>query len=520
MALREVAPIRPAVRQALEPFGLTTRLSQNRRQSMDFGLLAGDVSWTAVLLALLGAYTLSVAVFLILENRSPQSTFAWLFLLVVFPAGGLLIYAMFGRSRHAFSRRRGLRRLLEGTTLADRAARLIAEQPAKLDGLAARTEYARLAAMLWNSARSPLTVGNRLDILQDAREKYPRLLADMQEASSSIHLLYYEWASDPFTEDVARMLAGKVREGVEVRILYDPVGSLTMLSHAYVRALRRQGIRIYPFAPLYKLHTLSYRNHRKIAVVDGRVGYSGGLNMTRTHIVGPEGFTGWRDTHARVTGEAVQILQSVFATMWNNTTGENLFEERYFPPMHGADGVPIQVVSAGPDSRWEAIRHSYLAMIALARHHVYLQSPFLILDTSVAEAIKTAALAGLDVRVMIAPRGAEYSPAYRAGLTYAADMARAGVKVLLYEGAYFHSKTVCVDSALCSIGSANIDIRSFSINYETNLVVYDPDVTQELEADFRADLEHCVAFSAHEYDQRAVTTRFVDSALRLCSPLL
>jgi cardiolipin synthase len=159
-------------------------------------------------------------------------------------------------------------------------------------------------------------------------------------------------------------------------------------------------------------------------------------------------------------------------------------------------------------------------MIGLAHRHVYLQSPFLILDASVAEAMKTAALAGLDVRVMIAPRGAEYSPAYRAGLTYAADMARAGVQVLLYQGAYFHSKTICVDSTVCSIGSANIDIRSFSINYETNLVIYDEALTRELEADFHADREHCVVFSADEYEARKATSRFLDSTLRLCSPLL
>ena len=484
--------------------------------------LSIDVPWMLVLSVLVGAYAVSVGTFLLLENRSPQSTFAWLFLFLAFPIGGLVIYALFGRSRHAFSGERNLRKLLEGTTLADRAAALMAEQPAKLAALAdVYGEYARLAGMLWASARSPLTLGNEIEILQDAREKYPRLMADMRAASQSIHLLYYEWASDAFTDDVAELLALKVSQGVEVRIIYDPVGSFTMLSGRYVRALRRKGVKMCPFSPLYNLHTLSYRNHRKIAVLDGRIGYSGGLNMTEIHITGPKGFAGWRDTHARVTGEAVPILQSVFATMWHNTAGENLFDERYFPEAQPADrGVPIQVVSAGPDSRWEAIRQSYLAMIALAHRHVYLQSPFLILDTSVAEAMKTAALAGLDVRVMIAPRGAEFSPAYRAGLTYAADMARAGVQVLLYQGAYFHSKTVCVDSAICSIGSANIDIRSFSINYEANLVIYDEAVTRELEADFKTDLDHCVPFSASEYEQRKAASRLLDSTLRLCSPLL
>ncbi len=488
---------------------------------MDVGLAFGEISWR-VLTAIITAYAVAIAVFLILENRSPQSTFAWLFLLLVFPFGGLVIYVMFGRDRHVFSRERSLTKLPQGTTFAQRAAAVLAEQPDKLSALE-RThgEYARLASMLWAAAASPLTLGNQLEILQNASEKYPRLLGDIRAASRSIHLLYYEWATDAFTMQLADLLREKVRQGVQVRILYDPVGSLTVLSRRYVRQMRRAGIRVYPFSPLYQLHTLSYRSHRKIAVLDGCVGYSGGLNMTEKHLTGPKGFSGWRDTHARVYGEAVPILQGVFATMWYNTTGENLFDDEHFPDVHERhQAVPIQVVSAGPDSRWEAIRQSYLAMIALAHRHVYMQSPFLILDASVAEAMKTAALAGLDVRVMIAPGGAEFSPAYRAGRTYAADMARAGVQVLLYEGAYFHSKTVCVDSAVCSIGSANIDIRSFSINYETNLVIYDEASTRELEADFRADLAHCVPFSVEAYEAGLPIGRFVDSTMRLCSPLL
>ncbi len=481
-----------------------------------------DTVVTALIVA--GAlYAASVAAFLILENRSPQSTFAWLFVILLLPVAGLVMYAMFGRSQHAFSRARTLTKLMQGTALAARAGRLIEEQPGKLAALAAGPvgDYGRLGLMLWASARSPVTVSNRLEILQNASEKYPRLVEDLRAASTSIHLLYYEWASDPFTDAVGRLLADKVRSGVEVRILYDPIGSLMMLRWSDVRRLRRAGVQMEPFSRLYHVHTLSYRNHRKIAVIDGRVGYSGGLNMTEKHLTGPDGFTGWRDTHARVSGEAASILQSVFATMWHNTTGENLFRDRYFPDAHdGPAPLPVQVVSAGPDSQWKAIRHSYLAMLAMARHHIYLQSPFLILDDSLAESMKTAALAGLDVRVMIAPRGGELSPAYRAGFTYAVDMARAGIQVLLYQGAYFHAKTVCVDSAICSIGSANIDIRSFSINYETNLVIYDSQVTRELEADFEEDLRHCVPFSVSEYEARPLPSRFADSMLRLCSPLL
>ena len=484
--------------------------------------IAGGEPWGSAVTVLVILYAVSIGIFLILENRSPQSTFAWLFILLLVPPAGLILYAMFGRSWHAFSRKGSLRRLMRGD-LAARSTRLLDEQPVKLEKLSEGPvgDYARLGAMLWASARAPLTLSNHFEILQDAGEKYPRLLSDIRTASQSIHLLYYEWASDAFGDEIGNLLIEKVENGVEVRVLYDPFGSFWMLSNAYVRRLRAGGVQMYPFAPLYRLHTLSYRNHRKVAVIDGEIAYSGGLNITEKHLTGPEGFRGWRDTHSRVAGEAALPLQTVFATMWHNTTGENLFQDRYFPEVRDdVPRLPIQVVSAGPDSEWKAIRQSYVAMLGLARHHVWLQSPFLILDDSLSEAMKTAALAGLDIRVMIAPRGGEISPAYRAGMTYAVDMARAGVKVLLYEGAYFHSKTVCVDSAICSIGSANMDIRSFAINYETNLVIYDAAITRELEADFEADMRHCRPFSVEEYRARPVPSRLADSVARLCSPLL
>lgn len=482
-----------------------------------------DWSWVHLLTVVAGLYALLTAVFLVRENRSPQSTFAWLFLMLVFPIGGLVVYTLFGRSWKAFSRQNQLRTLMEGTSLADRRTALLERQPGILEALSKSGvgDYGRLGHLLWASARAPITLVNQLTILQNASEKYPRLLEDMRAATESIHLVYYEWASDSFTEEVRRVLAEKVASGVEVRILYDPVGSLMMLSGEYVRRMRKAGIQMHPYSPLYLLHTISYRCHRKIAVIDGRIGYSGGLNMTETHLTGPQGFSGWRDTHARVSGEAAVTLQTVFLTMWFNTTGENLFEERYFPKLEGdSASLPIQVVSAGPDSQWKVIRQSYMAMIALARRHVYLQSPFLIVDAGVADVMKAAALSGIDVWVMIAPRGGEGQLAYRAGRTYARDLAEAGVRVLLYQGAYFHAKTVCVDSIICSIGSANMDPRSFSINYETNLVVYDQTVTRELEADFRADMQNCVDFSVAEYDEQPAMTRLLDSMMRLCSPLL
>jgi cardiolipin synthase len=482
-----------------------------------------DWTWVQLLTTLVGLYALGIAVLLIRDNRSPQSTFAWLFLMLVFPVGGVIIYTLFGRGWKAFSRKDQLHSLVEGTSLADRRTALLERQPGILEGLSntGSGDCGRLAQMLWASAGAPITLANRLQVLQNASETYPRLLDDMRAASRSIHLLYYEWAADAFTETVRQVLAERVASGVEVRILYDPVGSLTMLSWRYVRQMRLAGVQMYPYSPLYLLHTISYRSHRKIAVIDGRIGYSGGLNMTEKHLTGPAGFSGWRDTHARVIGDAALTLQTVFLTMWYNTTGQNLFEERYFAKTNNvSETLPVQVVSAGPDSQWKAIQQSYMAMVMLARRHVYLQSPFLIPDDGLAEVMKAAALAGTKVVVMIAPRGGEGQLAYRAGMTYARELAEAGVRVLLYQGAYFHAKTVCVDTSICCIGSANMDIRSFSINYETNLVVYDEAVTRELEAIFHHDMHSCVDFSTAAYDSQPARTRLVDSMMRLCSPLL
>lgn len=484
--------------------------------------LTWEHAQTVVLLAFI-AYAIAVGIFLILENRSPQSTFAWLLLFLSFPVGGLVLYMLAGRGWKAFSQQKKLTPLIEGTRLGARAQRVMEEAPLRIDLLAERgLEISpRLARMLWATANAPLTSAEQVEILQDAREKYPRLLADIDAARHSIHMVYYEWADDAFTRDVAKRLATKVREGVQVRILYDPVGSFFMMRRRYLRDLRAAGVRIWPYSPVYYLHTISYRNHRKICVIDGRVGYSGGLNMTEKHLTGPDGFTGWRDTHARLTGEAVLALQAVFATMWLNTTDEGIIDDAYFPPdVASGHGIPVQVVSAGPDSRWQAIRQAYLAMIAMASDHVYIQSPFLILDSSLAEVMKAAALSGVKVWVMIAPRGGEGQLAYRAGMTYAQDMADAGVRVLLYQGAYFHSKTICVDSQVCSIGSANMDIRSFTINYETNLVIHDPAKARELEADFLHDVEQCLEFSPEAYDRLHWWTRLEDSMMRLCSPLL
>ena len=476
-----------------------------------------ELSWTLYVL-----YFAAATAFLVLENRSPQSTFAWLFLMVLAPGVGPVVYFMFGRGSNAFSHRKVLRKQLGRTSLLKERAE-VREAQEELHAQLAESDidiYKRLPQLLWTSGESPLTAHNQLDILQNAQVKYPRLLEDLRNARRLIHMEYYEWADDALTREVLDILRDRVQHGVTVRALYDPVGSFSMLTRGYVRALRKAGVQVHPYSPIWRLHTISYRNHRKLVIVDSEIGYTGGLNLTDKHLTGPEGFTGWRDTHARVEGDAVAMLNWTFAQQWFNTTGELLADRELYKRGRRVGDVPVQVVNSGPDSRYTIIRQQYLAMISMARDHVYIQSPFCVLDESVLQVLCATAMSGVRVWVMIAPRGGEGPLAYRAGMTYARDLAQAGVRVLLYQGAYFHPKTIAVDSVVCSIGSANMDIRSFTINYETNLVIYDRDVTRKLESAFLADIRNSVPFTADAYMRLPFYKRFGDSVMRLFSPLL
>jgi cardiolipin synthase len=374
---------------------------------------------------------------------------------------------------------------------------------------------------------SILTAADEVEILQDAQSKYPRLEADIEAAQDSIHMEYFIWEADAYMEKFGDLLIRKARAGVEVRVLFDALGShfLMWKNRGYLNRLRQGGVHIYPylnFLGLLRLHTVNYRNHRKIAVIDGKIGYTGGMNMGEEHLVGAGPYTAWRDTHLRLMGDTVTILQGIFATSWYNTTHEPLLEGRYFPTHDKvpAKPIPIQIVLSGPDSEWHAIQQQYFLMILAALEHVYIQSPFFIPNAAVSEAIRVAALSGVDVKLMFAPRDTGGDLANWAANTYFLDMVDAKAKVYLYQPAYLHAKTLSIDSAVCSIGTANMDIRSFTTNYEMNAVIYDAEKTKELEAAFEKDLEGCVPFDAKAYRALPRLVRFRDSLARLLSPLL
>ena len=447
-----------------------------------------------ILTMLLALYALVMSIFVITENRRPQSTLAWILVLFFTPGIGLLIYLFFGRDNKAFSKRSKLLMQDLDANARPLLSPILSRQDSELARLSnANPAGKKLSMMVRRNSRSALTTRNRIEIQQDAATFYPSLIEDLKTARHSIHLQYFIWGVDLFTDRVKQILIDKASAGVEVRLLYDPQGSQAHVGHRYVRDMRARGIRMAATSPLYHLHTISYRNHRKITVIDGVIGYTGDMNIGQEHLDGGEGFDSWRDTQVRLVGESVAILQAVFMVDWYNAVGENLFQVKHFPtdaaePVES--NIPVQILTSGPDSQWAAIRQLYALMVVSARQHVYLQSPFFLPDATLAEALTTAALSGIDVKVMVSARPSGNRLPDWAGNTFIEEIVTAGVQVFLYEKGYLHAKTISIDSEICSIGSANIDIRSFSINYELNAVFYSEQVAKQLEADFERDLAY------------------------------
>jgi cardiolipin synthase len=478
----------------------------------------------AIAAALLFLYALITGVFLVSENRRPQSTLAWMLVLLFLPGIGLLVYILFGRDRKAFSKQRDL--LMQD--LEANALTLLAPILSRQDAELARLESAgvnrkKVMTLVRRNSVSALTTRNQVEIQQDAARFYPSLIDDIKAAQHSIHLQYFIWGVDSFTDGLKQILMEKARAGVEVRLLYDPIGSQAHVGRSYVRNMLAAGIRMAPTSPSYHLHTISYRNHRKITVIDGVIGYTGGMNIGQEQLDGGEGFDYWRDTQVRLVGDSAAVLQAVFMVDWYNAVGENLFHAKYFPTgaMDPTEGdVPVQILTSGPDSQWAAIRQLYAFMIVSAQRRVYIQTPFFIPDTTLAEALRTAAFSGIDVKVMVSARPSGNRLPDWAGNTFIEEIVTTGVRVFLYEKGYLHNKTISIDSEICSIGSANIDIRSFSINYELNAVFYSERIAKQLESDFERDLEYCSEFDPAAYRKRGIASRFRDSVARVLSPIL
>ncbi len=467
---------------------------------------------------------------LLLENREPAETFAWIFIIIIFPIFGFFIYMMFGRNwKNSYDHKRRLPQF-EAKNLVNLFKPLTDLQDQAIQQLKKNSSVYQddLMTLLYRNSRALLTTNNKVKIFHDGKSKFESLFEDIKNAKQFIHLQYFIWRSeDTLGRKIKKLLIEKAKEGVEIRILYDFSGCLFLLKNKYIKELRKEKIEIYPFFNYlsnFKAHTLNYRNHRKIVVIDGNIGYTGGMNVGQEYIDGGKKYKSWRDTHLRLEGEAVGILQAVFAIDWYNTVEkEAIFDAKYFtaiPEKGDLKGdLPIQLPTSGFDSTWYSILQLYFTLITAAQKNIYIVSPYFIPDDSLLMALKTASMRGVKVTVLMMGVPDNLIP-YWAAFSYFDELLRAGVKIYQYKAGFMHAKIVSIDGKISTIGTANFDIRSLKLNYEINTVFYQEKLTQGIDAQIKRDLEQSKEILLSDIKDASVFVRLRSSILRLMAGIL
>lgn len=457
------------------------------------------------------------------ERRSPKSVWAWLLVMVFLPGVGFIFYLFLGQDMHK-------RKMFRIKELEDKLSEAIhiQERQAKSMELEKMDKnlqgFSDLIYYNLQSSGAVLTDDNDVDIFTDGNDKFEALLEDLEQAKSFIHLEYYIIKKDELFERIVEVLERKVAQGVEVRVLFDAMGSRTV-RHSYWKQLRKKGIRTAEFFPAilgrFQLR-INYRNHRKIVVIDNKVAYVGGFNVGKEYIDRDPKFGHWRDTHLRIQGTAVMSLQLRFILDWNYAAKEDLLaEKKLFEGLElgKRDQVEMQIVSSGPDNTLEQIRDNYLRLFAKAKEHIYIQTPYFIPDDTLLDTLLLAIRSGVEVYLMI-PCMQDHPFIYWATYSYVGELVRAGANCYTYDKGFLHAKGVCVDGKAFCYGTANMDIRSFALNFEVNAVVYDKALSEKMEAIFREDLKDCTHITKELYESRSLPIRIKEQFCRLLSPLL
>ena len=472
--------------------------------------------WAVLLNIVLTLFTLLCVLNL---KREPMSAIAWSLTVVVLPFVGPFLFGVFGyQSIHHPVERRLTRR---------RAYRMLTAPPTgeakALDAPPAIPKrWEVLAKLASRSEGFAPTAGNAVKLFHETEPAYEAMLEAIAAATHHIHMQFFIVRPDDSGRRFIEALSAACRRGVEVRFLYDSVGSFTLPS-SRLRELRRAGGRVAAFLPVlnpaYRLR-INLRNHRKILIVDGRIAFSGGLNIGDEYLGKCPKFGYWRDSFFRVEGPAVESYQHVFLEDWHYGTEEVVRGEAYYPKFAALPGNSIlQVVHSGPDSEYKAIRETYFAGILRGRKRIWIASPYFVPDPGLRDVLVFAGRAGVDVRFLSLFRPDKWAP-FLAARYYWTDLLAAGVKVYQYARGMMHSKYVLVDGEWGSMGTANMDNRSLYLNYEVNCLVYDPAVVADMEGAFLKDLEWSVRLDAKVYASRPVAARLAENAARLLSPVL
>jgi cardiolipin synthase len=470
------------------------------------------INWLFVINALVSILVIT------LERRNPEKTIAWLLFFIIFPPLGLFFYIFLGRNWK--------KNKLNDTTninieeLVYHAMRHIKDY-----------EYSTLIELLSKNSESPLFNDNSIKIFRDGIEKFDALKIELQKATHHIHMEYFIVKNDVLGNEIKNILIEKALEGIQVRFIIDRLGSIRLPS-SYIEDMKSAGVDVvqysYFLAPLLRrINTqINYRNHRKIAIIDGKIGFIGGLNIADEY-VGKSRFGYWRDTHIMVKGDFVLGLQAVFLDDY--LTIKEVNEEPYyygndfdkfFPHTETSEGKLMQLVKSGPDSEFPAIMQAIFKMITMAKDHIYITSPYFIPSDSIMNALRIAALSGIKIHILF-PGRYDHILAWYASRTYLSELIKNGVRIYFYDpNSFIHAKTIIVDGKIATVGTANMDIRSFDLNYEINAVIYDEETAEELEDIFFDDLKKSKRIKDDYFDNQPLNIKMFEAFSRIFSALL
>ncbi|MGB7999151.1 MAG: cardiolipin synthase [Anaerobacillus sp.] len=477
----------------------------------------------SILLGILFVLNLGFASLVIfLERKDAGATWAWLMVLLFITLLGFMMYLVFGQN---LSRRR----LFDWENIKKVGIEdLIEEQVSEIKGGIYPFRHEEIAKhkdliyMHLVNDDAVLTQDNSIKVFTDGEKKFDALLKDIESAKDHIHFQYYIFQKDNLGKRIVEKLASKAREGVKVRLLYDEMGS-RKTRKKFFKELIAAGGEVEVFFPSripYVNTRLNYRNHRKLVIIDGITGYVGGFNVGDEYLGLNAKFGYWRDTHLRIEGSATLAMQTRFLLDWNHAARNKVgYEACYFPIVSSPGKAGVQVVSSGPDSEWEQIKNGYIKLITSAKRTIFIQTPYFIPDASLLDALRIAALSGVDVRLMI-PNKPDHPFVYWATYSYVGELLKAGVTMYIYQNGFIHAKTIAVDGEISSVGTANIDVRSFRLNFEVNAFIYDEEITKQLERIFIEDMEKSNELTVGNYLERSKWIRFKESISRLLSPIL
>jgi len=453
-------------------------------------------------------FALNIAILVLTQHRRPTETLAWILVLYFLPILGILLYYFFGVPAM-------IRPLISNERINELKGN---SEPYRVKDI--DEQQHRLIPLLENVNRAFPIGGNSIRVFTVCRDMFKAMKQDIIDARHHVHMEFFMIESDMVGNAFADILIEKVKQGVEVRLMYDAAACI-QVPGKFFRRMKEGGVQVEAFSPIFPhLSPFSnYRNHRKVLVVDGVIGYVGGMNLAERYLMGINGGV-WRDTHVRIEGPAVTELQTTFLTDWQFAGDDWVHDKVYYPEQANAGNLVMQVVTSNPTSEWRVMDLSYSEIIYTATDYVYLQSPYFVPSEAIRKALYAAALSGVDVRIMIPTRPDKGWIVIYASRWYIEPMLEAGVRVFFYDNGYLHAKSIVADDKVTTVGSVNIDHRSISQSFEVTAFIYDKEVANEQKQIFLDDLQYCHEIRLDEWRKRSKWERVKESVFRLGAPIL